>query len=454
MLRYLDVMVALLCLCLPIGARAEVSVEIGLRGVDPFICWSPALARARVIGSNQDQKVVLRSERLSPSSGDVIFLSSSADFQAGKAQTELQVTLLKDSSWTDFLIAGRQASTLGRDVTITASVVGTSYSIGAFPLMVRVRKNANDLTDSEKYKFLHALAEWKAIPGRAEEYAKVHGDAAALGIHSYGGKVTNFLPWHRAFILAFERELQAIDSEVAIPYWKFDEKAKDLFTEQFLGAKGDANQAVFGNGNPLADVGYHLARSLSFLTQSAPYPVTKTALSNLLCKSAAGQDPCSTEFQQVTNDFETSYHNKAHSLTGGTLLDPSTAALDPLFFLIHANVDRAWAKWQALNDRFAGDGVNKESYDPIGEYPGPATTPRYRKGLYARDTMWPWSPIGPVTVAQDNLAEWETYRVMFPESKGLMFSGQDAPTPAKMIDYLGKNNYFYGHGVCYDDTPF
>jgi hypothetical protein len=31
---------------------------------------------------------------------------------------------------------------------------------------------------------------------------------------------------------------------------------------------------------------------------------------------------------------------------GGSIRDPTTAAKDPLFFLLHCNVDRLWAKWQ------------------------------------------------------------------------------------------------------------
>ena len=29
-----------------------------------------------------------------------------------------------------------------------------------------------------------------------------------------------FLPWHRAFLLEFEREMQKIDPRVALPYWR------------------------------------------------------------------------------------------------------------------------------------------------------------------------------------------------------------------------------------------
>jgi tyrosinase len=43
-------------------------------------------------------------------------------------------------------------------------------------------------------------------------------------------------------------------------------------------------------------------------------------------------------------------HNRIHVLIGGTggfMSDPATAALDPIFWLHHCNIDRLWNKWLA-----------------------------------------------------------------------------------------------------------
>ncbi len=45
-------------------------------------------------------------------------------------------------------------------------------------------------------------------------------------------------------------------------------------------------------------------------------------------------------------------HGSAHTSFGGSISSIPTAAKDPLFFLLHCNVDRLWAKWQWLNRRF------------------------------------------------------------------------------------------------------
>ena len=47
-----------------------------------------------------------------------------------------------------------------------------------------------------------------------------------------------FYPWHRAYLLDLERELQKIDPSVALPYWRFDQPAPGLFTTDYFGAPG------------------------------------------------------------------------------------------------------------------------------------------------------------------------------------------------------------------------
>jgi len=65
-----------------------------------------------------------------------------------------------------------------------------------------------------------------------------------------------FLPWHRAYMLDLERELQKIDPSVALHYWRFDQRAPRVFRRNFMGAMKPANgaerEAVFNASNPLS----------------------------------------------------------------------------------------------------------------------------------------------------------------------------------------------------------
>ena len=66
--------------------------------------------------------------------------------------------------------------------------------------MIRVRKNAEQLSPKERNSFLAALAQWKKVPGlshrptRFEEFFTIHSEAAQMGIHSFfGSRPSNFL---------------------------------------------------------------------------------------------------------------------------------------------------------------------------------------------------------------------------------------------------------------------
>ena len=59
-----------------------------------------------------------------------------------------------------------------------------------------------------------------------------------------------FLPWHRAYLLDFERELQRIDPEVSLPYWRFDRAAPKVFARGFMGVVV-GGQTQFSAANPL-----------------------------------------------------------------------------------------------------------------------------------------------------------------------------------------------------------
>ena len=57
-------------------------------------------------------------------------------------------------------------------------------------------------------------------------------------------------------------------------------------------------------------------------------------------------------YQPFWDPTEFNPHGSAHMSFGGDLSNPGTAPRDPLFFLLHCNVDRLWAKWQLQNRRF------------------------------------------------------------------------------------------------------
>jgi tyrosinase len=128
-------------------------------------------------------------------------------------------------------------------------------------------------------------------------------------------------------------------------------------------------------------------------------------------------------------------HGSAHVSFNGSVNFPSTAVKDPLFFMLHANVDRLWAKWQWIKHR-------ENSTDPDAYQP----PPNGRIGHHLGDTLWPWN--GDTTSPRPPTAPGGP----FPDAASTPAPGR-MPKVENMLDYqavVGGDLLGFG----YDDVPF
>jgi tyrosinase len=238
--------------------------------------------------------------------------------------------------------------------------------------MVRIRKNANAMTVAERDRFIAAFAQFNNQgAGRFADFRAMHTEASSPQAHGAPG----FLPWHRAYLLDLERELQAIDSSVALPYWRFDRPAPRLFSLDFLGVSDALGTVHFGNTNPLQ---FWVTDGVQGINRR-PLFNTSTGVPNARTE---GQTLALGNVYAAFRTMEINPHGFAHTSFGGSVSSIDTAARDPLFFLLHCNVDRLWAKWQRQFGRF--DPAQPASFDGDGGN---------RIGHNLADTMWPWNGV-------------------------------------------------------------
>jgi tyrosinase len=183
------------------------------------------------------------------------------------------------------------------------------------------------------------------------------------------------------------------------------------------------------NGGP----GWHLAANGLFLDQS-------TGLEDEAATIQFGAGVFSAFGEPFTGlprgGIERNPHGLAHTSFGfGWIISPPSAPRDPMFFLLHANVDRLWAKWQWFFKRTV-------DADPNAYYNGPTVKP----GHNISDTMWPWNGITgnprPDTAPGGALAPSALTSVPGP-----------SPIVRSMIDYQAVNGGAH-LGFDYDDVPF
>jgi tyrosinase len=344
-----------------------------------YITWAPSPCRIRVTNPAGAPAVQLqvRLSRRTTAGGGSIELASQI---GGPYAATLTLTVPVNGQSVSFFVRGvfGQPSVNDGDVQIeargrAAPSSGNFRLLGTFPLMVRIRKNANALSASEGARIVAAFAQLNNQGlGRFADFREMHVNQSSPEAHGRPG----FLPWHRAYLLDLERELQAIDPSVALPYWRFDQPAPNVFTPDFMGVSDNLGNVQVSPTNPLqfwkTDNVPGIVRRPFFNTAQAP-PGLRTEAQTL----ALG-----TQYSGF-RVMEGNPHGSAHTSFGGFISSIGTAARDPLFFFLHCNVDRLWAKWQRQNGRF--DPNLAASYD--------TNNPGNKTGHNLPDTMWPWNGI-------------------------------------------------------------
>lgn len=216
-------------------------------------------------------------------------------------------------------------------------------------------------------------------------------------------KGPQFLAWHRYLLLRLEADMgEAIgDKSFALPYWDWTDCYKDatrstcaaLFSSGFLGSPGSCDDATSSVTGYLTDQGFMVnvdhegqdpfgtagmkcakravRRNVGCSTDVSG-PPDSVAINGIFSRAvydAAPYDGCYTDegvsFRQYLEGFSNKdlkpicvgagciMHGRAHFFIGGDVQKSTAAPNDPIFFLLHSEVDRLWAAWQEDNVRSA-----------------------------------------------------------------------------------------------------
>ncbi|MEA2760381.1 MAG: tyrosinase [Methylobacteriaceae bacterium] len=351
------------------------TVQIEIPGTDPqgrvFLTWAPVRATARWDGASTSGSldIVLRS---AGTGGGLVFNNVRSD----QNLPTLNLTLPTDGTKVPFWIAGefQKPSAAYGDAVVQATANGGGGVVGSKSVMVRIRKNAQTLSGPERDRLLAAVGTLNAQgQGAYRDFREMHTNATTREMHGNVG----FLPWHRAYVLDLERALQSIDPSVAVPYWRFDEPAPSLFTRDFIGESDPSGEVVFRPGHALehwvTDGQPGLTRELDFDVNSPANVISEADTFGL-----GGSGSAYASFMAMEGDP----HGTAHTSFGGPISRIGTAVRDPLFFMLHANVDRLWAKWQWFKHR--QNPQDSKAFAPANPN---------KIGHHLADTMWPWNGI-------------------------------------------------------------
>jgi tyrosinase len=183
-----------------------------------------------------------------------------------------------------------------------------------------------------------------------------------------------FFPWHRMYLLAFEAVVQDFlkDPTWSLPYWYSidpDDTTTDVLPPAFRQPKvgKDDNDLYTVDRSSLANDGKGLRSSVIFASgtldkalRDALNASTFSADVRFFDATFGGGVTKTAQFAQEMGLLEDTPHGAVHVLVGndydiengdvvetraGWMGDPLTAALDPIFWLHHSNIDRLWQVW-------------------------------------------------------------------------------------------------------------
>lgn len=469
----------------------EIEINHSSATLDDYVAWSPTPSRIRWANGTSSTATTTVTLRNMAGTNHLRFADSTLPGGSTASAANVTLTLNGDGSWMNFFIAGCSdnlissppCSPSSTDKDAVLEVRDASNNVLTREgLMVRLRKNADVLSPAETARYLEALRKVNmtfALNAANADYltfVKTHSrDSSGAGgsqiAHRQAHGGSGFLPWHRAFVLHIERLLQSADPSVALPYWKFDDNAPNMFTTTFMGANTTGNMVNLDPNNPIVSwaltgefLGTGIQRRTPYGDGGHPALATETATLGL-----GGVGFLFSGFKTM----EGSAHNPAHFNSGNGISwiagSPAIATRDPLFFFLHSNVDRLWAKWQWVHDRTDTSATNCSipancsTYDLMGSHDAPAAGvlppnvgANRMLGQYADDMMWPWDNVTGGTIGSTKERPNIALLKPFPIVLGAILPFAQ-PTVRITIDWAGVK--FTGPGTSlgygYDDfNPF
>ncbi len=244
-----------------------------------------------------------------------------------------------------------------------------------------------NLSSTDKENFVNAVLKLKKSKSkfhhddpkfsRYDDYVEIHMHSMMVGSATdprtdpdwYPGWAHTgpaFFPWHRKYLLDFEKDLQSIskDNSIFIPFWDWSDDTSSPFTPDFMGTDGESSDDGSGKvlDGPFAFDGPDnwkivvkdqstdpdfLARGFGRRADAVNLP-TSVQIDRIMQIPFYDSPVWKLGSPGFRTVVEVSLHNLVHRWVEGTMITMCSPN-DPVFWLHHANVDRLWGNWQRIH---------------------------------------------------------------------------------------------------------
>ncbi len=293
-------------------------------------------------------------------SGTTINLNAACQWQYQTASTAIQEGQGNPYTWACYTTTTTQTPTptLAPTPTPTPTIMPTPTPAQ------RMRRNIYTLTPDELRRLTNAMNALRA-DGTYQRFSDLHMQAmmtasppnTANTFRNVAHRGPAFLAWHRAFVNDFEDQLRRVDPSVSLPYWQFENESGSIpqvFSAAYFGGDGTISQGNRVTNGPFANwnIIRRIGRDPDGQPSLPPSSDIAAALNNTVYDSAPYNEN-SRGFNMsmegwVGNNAPWGVHNRVHGYIGGDMITMGSAD-DPIFWLVHTNVDRLWWEWQLDN---------------------------------------------------------------------------------------------------------
>jgi tyrosinase len=223
---------------------------------------------------------------------------------------------------------------------------------GAAPISKVTREDQAALSPEKRTAFRNAVTRL-VEEGKYLELVGYHRDMSHMMHGSMGeAGLYRFLPWHRRYLLEFERELRRVDAElrpdatdrIGIPYWRWEHPFPEWLSDFFPASDPDTGEAPPPRKNaappPKANVD-----DIDIIINQFSIQRTRLGGENDYTKFTYGLEGWGARLDGSSLPA----HNHGHAWIGGIMNNTRSSPIDPIFWLHHAGVDRLWQIWRSAN---------------------------------------------------------------------------------------------------------
>ena len=221
----------------------------------------------------------------------------------------------------------------------------------------RYRQDWATLNDQEKSRYIKAVKTVSSDPSYSQLYNELvsrYRQSFTTDIQLLNASLSQFIPWHRYFLLEYESLLRLVDSDITIPYWDWTVRPSTPYTEEVF------DPTPLGFGNSVNETTMCVS---SGAFREGDFEVTPSAGGGCLMRQYLDTILLPTraliedQFLSLSAEKFDDFHNAVFQFVnlivrctvGGDMCSVD-AANDPLYLLQLARVDLVVDRWQNMDE--------------------------------------------------------------------------------------------------------